>query len=76
MSSRSIEKIPTYALPYMINGDATNLYDDEIEKIDNIFREYGIESVIPKGEEHETYFSNSPMFGKPTEVMDCIVIYK
>ena len=77
---KSIEKIPTYALPYLVNGDASNLTDDEIEQIDKTCREQGIEVVIPITESEEggaqPYFSSVPFFGKPTEVEDCIIIYK
>ena len=44
---KSIEKIPTYALPYLVNGDASNLNADEIKQIDDICREQGIEVVVP-----------------------------
>ena len=35
---RSIERVPTWALPYMANGDATGLKDKEIKMIDNLLR--------------------------------------
>ena len=41
--NKSIEKIPTYALPYLVNGDSTNLTDEEQQEIDNIIREHHIE---------------------------------
>lgn len=43
---KNIEKIPTYALPYLVNGDASNLTEDEIKQIDEICREQGIELVV------------------------------
>ena len=77
---KSIEKIPTYALPYLVNGDASNLNADEIKQIDYICREQGIEVVVPITESEEggaePYFSSVPLFGQPTEVEDCIIIYK
>ena len=71
---KDIEKIPTYALPYLVNGDASNLTEDEI------CREQGIELVVPIGDSveggTEPYFSSTPLFGKPTEVEDCIIIHR
>ena len=32
---KSIEKIPTWSLGYIINGDSTGLTDEEIRMIDN-----------------------------------------
>ena len=50
---KDIEKIPTYALPYLVNGDASNLTEDEIKQIDEICREQGIELVVPIGDSVE-----------------------
>lgn len=72
--NKSIEKIPTYALPYLVNGDPTNLTDEEQQEIDNIIREQHIEIVSPN-EDAEPYFSSVPFFGLPTEVEDCTIIY-
>lgn len=44
---KDIEKIPTYALPYLVNGDAGNLTEDEIKLIDEACQEQGIELVVP-----------------------------
>lgn len=77
---KDIEKIPTYALPYLVNGDASNLTEDEIKQIDEICREQGIELVVPIGDSveggTEPYLSSTPLFGKPTEVEDCIIIHR
>ena len=77
---KNIEKIPTYALPYLVNGDASNLTEDEIKQIDEICREQGIELVVPIGDSveggTEPYFSSPPLIGKPTEVEDCIIIHR
>ena len=75
---KSVEQIPTYALPYLVNGDNTNLNQEEINKIDTILKTRRIELVYPMSDSVEggtqPYFSRTPMFGKPTEVEDCIVI--
>lgn len=76
---KSIEKIPTYALPYLVNGDVCDLTDEEIKMIDHVCHERHIEMVVPIGESEEggmqPYFTSLPFFGKPTEVEDCIVIF-
>ncbi len=77
---KSVERIPTYALPYLVNGDATGLTDEDIEIIDKAVSRNGIEIVVPIAEDVEAdpqpYFSSSPMFGLPAEVEDCIVIMR
>ncbi len=77
---KSVERIPTYALPYLVNGDATGLTDEDIETIDKAVSRNGIEIVVPIAEDVEAgpqpYFSSSPMFGLPAEVEDCIVIMR
>lgn len=77
-NEKSVERIPTYALPYLVNGDATGLTAEDREIIDKAYRRHGIEVVVPITDSVEgspqPYFSSSPMFGLPTEVEDCIVI--
>lgn len=77
-NGKSVERIPTYALPYLVNGDATGLTAEDKEIIDEAYRTHCIEVVVPITDSVEgspqPYFSSSPMFGKPTEVEDCIVI--
>ena len=74
---KSIEKIPTWRLGYIINGDSTGLTDEEIRMIDNLFNQWKIELICPITENGEVfpYFSHYPLFGKPTEVEDCIVLF-
>ncbi len=79
-SVKSVERIPTYALPYLVNGDATGLTDEDKKIIDDVWRRNNIELVVPMAEDVEAgpqpYFSSSPMFGLPAEVEDCIVIMR
>lgn len=74
---RSIERVPTWALPYMVNGDTTGLKDKEIKMIDNLLRKRCIELVCPIADSVQggtpPYYTNDPLFGKATEVEDCIV---
>lgn len=76
---KSIERIPSWSLGYIINGDATGLNDNEIRMIDDLFQKQHIELVYPVGDnektETQTYFSSFPFFGLPAEVEDCLVIY-
>lgn len=76
--NRSIEAIPTWALCYIINGDASGLTDEEIHMVDEAMRKNNIEIVSPRYNEDmctEPYFSHYPFFGLPTEVEDCDIIY-
>lgn len=76
---KSIERIPSWSLGYIINGDATGLNDNEIKMIDDLFQKQHIELVYPVGDNEktgtQTYFSSFPFFGLPAEVEDCLVIY-
>lgn len=76
---KTIERIPAYALSYLVNGDATSLTEEEIKEIDALCHKDKIELVCPITDSVEggtqPYFSNHPYFGKPTLVEDCIVIY-
>ncbi|MCC8175162.1 MAG: hypothetical protein LIO91_01830 [Bacteroidales bacterium] len=65
------EKVPTYALCYLVNGDSTSLTDEEIEMIDTAMSRIGAKDVIPC--DTEPYFSAYPLFGLATEVQDCII---
>lgn len=65
------EKIPSYALCYLINGDKDTLTDNEIKEIENWMDKSGIKEVLPPDEENETYFTHSPAFGLPCDVIEC-----
>ena len=60
--NRTTEKIPTWSLAYIINGDATALTDDEVQTIDRWMKRWQVQDV-------------SPLFGLPTEVEDCEILY-
>lgn len=79
-TEKSVERIPTYALPYLVNGDRTGLTDEEIRMIDGVCRRNSIELVVPISESveggPEPYFSAFPFFGIPAEVEDCVVIMR
>lgn len=74
-----VEQIPTWALPYIINDDASGLNDEEIELVKEFYSSYEknglhIEIVSPHDDEYG-YFSHYPAFGLPTNVIDCDVLY-
>lgn len=74
---QSIEKIPTWSLGYLINGDVTGLLDEEIKMIEDWCRTQRVELVCPIEQEGDAqpYFSHYPLFGLPAEVEDCVVFY-
>ena len=43
--NRSIEAIPTWALCYIINGDASGLTDEEIRMVDEAMRKNNIVTI-------------------------------
>lgn len=72
--NESIEKIPAWSLPYLVNGDSTGLTDEEVETVRNGLEEHGIREVIsPVNPDARPYFTMNPLFGKPAEVEDWIV---
>ena len=76
--NESIEKIPTWSLPYLINGDATGLTDEEIRMKDNWLNEWQVQIVSPitdEGGNAQPYFSHYPLFGLPADVEDCDIIF-
>lgn len=50
----TVEKVPTWAIGYMVNGDPTGLEDDEIKEIDEWMGKYKACVVEPKGEPYFT----------------------
>ena len=72
-----IEAIPTWALCYLFNSDATGLTDEEIALIDQWYTEnkvMGITTATEQEGECFPYFSHYPAFGLPAEVVDCHVM--
>ena len=72
------EKIPTWSLCYLVNGDASGLTDEELQTICRWYEDMGVQVVSPvMGNECDLqpYFSHCPAFGLPTEVVDCDILY-
>lgn len=63
------EKIPAWALCYLMNGDTTGLEDDEIKMVDKFMANYpGATYVL--AEEGSSYFTSCPAFGLACDVYD------
>ncbi len=72
----SIERIPTWALCYLINSDPSGLNEEDTETVDKWCNENKISVVCTaydKEGECEPYFTHYPAFGLPTDVIDCNV---
>ena len=75
--NKTVEKIPAWAFGYIFNGDMTGLTDEEIRLIDEALKRIGAELVCnPPDEEVQPYFTRYPLFGLPTDVVDCVILYK
>ena len=69
-------KMPTWALPYLINADSSGLTEDEEAMIDQWVKRYN-QPTFECSE--DTYFAPYPAFGLASSVVDCNVwehIYK
>lgn len=65
------EKVPTWALCAIVNGDFEGLTDSEIEEMNEATD--GLMFLGAVGE-YEEYFTHNPMFGLPCMVVDCVFI--
>ena len=75
---KTTERIPTWSLCYLINGDGTGLTDEEIRMIDKWLDDWKVQTVSPvtDGEGNaQPYFSYCPLFGLPAEVEDCDILF-
>lgn len=78
-----IERIPAWALYFMEYGDASGLKDSEVEMVEKFYESYrkegiAVSDVYPVTGENgdwEEYFSQSPAFGLPCNVVDCTLSY-
>jgi hypothetical protein len=78
MNNKIIEKIPTWAMCYLVNGDASGLTDEEIALTDEYCKRNYVSVVCPINdsveEEMQPYFTLYPAFGPACDVIDCIII--
>jgi hypothetical protein len=59
--NRTTEKIPTWSLAYIINGDATALTDDEVQTIDRWMKQWQVQNVSPSQMKKGTHSLISPI---------------
>lgn len=69
--NRSIEKIPTWALDWLLNGDNSGLSEDDMDNINKWLTDNLCLLVCPPYQGDSPYFSREPAFGLPCEVYDC-----
>jgi hypothetical protein len=62
-------KIPSWALSYLINNDSSGLEPNEIDLIHAW--EMSWDGPIWISPSTNTYFSNTPEFGLPCDVVEC-----
>ena len=68
----TLEKIPTYIMPFFINGDVDGYTEEDINDATEWLNTSGVKEVIlPSDEDYQPYFSCYPAFGKPCDVVDC-----
>ncbi len=75
---RTTERIPVWSLCYLMYGEASSLTDEEIGIIDTWIHNWQVQIVSPVTTEEgdlEPYFSSHPLFGLPSEVVDCDIMY-
>ena len=89
VSDYTFESIPSWALPYIVNGDSDGLSKEDIslvEKWENKMRERGFNPDVfdfvredENGElylepEQDSYFDSFPAFGLPSECFMCLFV--
>lgn len=67
------ERIPTWALCYLVNADPTGLSEEDIQTIKDWMERNKIYNVFPENEDE--YFTHYPAFGLPCDVVDCKCAY-
>ncbi len=71
------EKIPTWALCYLINGDSSGLSEEDKETADRWLAENRVTAVCTASDEegeYHPYFTHYPAFELASDVVDCNVI--
>ena len=64
-----VERVPSWALPYLVNCDASGLDENEVQMIDAWLALSHYEIISPRDEAE--YFSSVPAFGLACDVLDC-----
>jgi hypothetical protein len=77
---KTTEKIPDYALPYLVNGDASGLCNEDVTVIDNYMKWFYETAktvhgnVVISPTEQESYFAWNPAFGLGSTVLDTDIL--
>lgn len=77
------ERIPSWSLCYIAYGDKRGISDEDVKQVECFYDSYrkngmeiqGIYPIHDDNENFESYFSSSPAFGLPCDVVDCDVVY-
>lgn len=73
MKKISTEKIPTWALDYLINDDAAGLTEKQVKEVDAFCDSFqngnSLIFDLPDIDVSE-YYTTTPAFGKPADVLD------
>ena len=73
-------RIPDYALPYLVNDDASGLDEADKRNIDAYMQQFYDEADKVKGDvifnydDQDGYFSSHPAFGLACNVMECEIL--
>ena len=62
----TVERVPSYAVCYLVNADSTGLEDEDIEAIDgwvDMMLEEGYDMTVFDFMEEEPHFTSRPAFG-------------
>lgn len=80
---KTVERIPSWSLCFIEYGDNSGLTDEDVQQVNDFYESYrkhgkviqGIYPINDESENFESYFSSSPAFGLPGDVVDCDVMY-
>ena len=73
-------RIPDYALPYLVNGDASGLEESDVKAVDAYMAQYYDEAraigghVIFSAGDGEASFTWYPEFGLACDCVDCTIL--
>ena len=78
------EKIPTWALSYIVNNDYSGITEEDKEMVDRFMNKYQRKAdmfhcianvTFPDDIDAEKYFAPFPAFGLACDVVDCKIIF-
>lgn len=73
----TIEKIPVWAMYYLVNGDYSGITEEDKAIVDEWWERNNVVSVSPASDDEGNcfpYFSHFPAFGLGSDVIDCSVM--